>query len=155
MQECRSPLRSGEARERKAKSGGGAEKTRGSANEHGEACKPRSIPVLVTQRKCADARSTLPAPGQGLAYGNLGNAYRSLGDYAKAIEYYTQDLAIAKDVGDRVGEGMVYATNLSAGHMYLNEFKHKTVTYFEPSKSACLGRRCRRERQSRGLALPA
>jgi tetratricopeptide (TPR) repeat protein len=69
--------------------------------------------------------------GEGSAYGNLGNAYRSQGDYAKAIEYHTQDLAIAKDVGDRVGEGMAYATNLSAGHMYLNEFKHKTVAYFE------------------------
>jgi hypothetical protein len=50
-----------EKRERKHKSGGGAEKTRGSADEHGEAGKPRAIPVLVTQRKCTRARSTLPS----------------------------------------------------------------------------------------------
>ena len=36
-------------------------------------------------------------------YGSLGNAYQSQGHYAKAIEYHTQDLAIAKEVGDRAG----------------------------------------------------
>jgi tetratricopeptide (TPR) repeat protein len=43
-----------------------------------------------------------------VAYGNLGNAYRSQGDYAKAIEYHLQHLAIAKEVGDRAGEGVAY-----------------------------------------------
>jgi hypothetical protein len=42
--------------------------------------------------------------GEGIAYGNLGNAYGSQGDYAKAIEYHTQRLAIAKEVGDRAGD---------------------------------------------------
>ena len=32
----------------------------------------------------------------------------SLGDYAKAIAYHTQHLAIAKEVGDRAGEGRAY-----------------------------------------------
>ena len=41
--------------------------------------------------------------GEGRAYGNLGNAYKSLGGYEKAIEYHTQDLTIAKEVGDRAG----------------------------------------------------
>ena len=41
-------------------------------------------------------------------YNTLGNAYQSLGNYAKAIEYHTQCLAIAKEVGDRAGEGTVY-----------------------------------------------
>ena len=44
--------------------------------------------------------------GEGGAYGNLGNAYQSQGDYyAKAIGYHTQCFAIAKEVGDRAGEG--------------------------------------------------
>jgi len=35
----------------------------------------------------------------------LGNAYGSQWDFAKAIEYHTQDLAIAKEVEDR-GHGV-------------------------------------------------
>jgi hypothetical protein len=47
--------------------------------------------------------------GEGTAFGNLGNAYRSLGDFSRAIEYHTQRLAIAKEVGDRAVEGMAYS----------------------------------------------
>ena len=46
--------------------------------------------------------------GEGRAYGNLSDAYQSLGEYRKAIEYYEQDLKIAKEIGDRVGEGRGY-----------------------------------------------
>jgi tetratricopeptide (TPR) repeat protein len=46
--------------------------------------------------------------GEGVAYGNLGNAYDSLWDYCKAIEYHGQHLAIAQEVGDRAGEGRAY-----------------------------------------------
>ena len=37
----------------------------------------------------------------------LGNAYHSQGDYAKAIKHHTQQLAIAKEVGDRGGGRVV------------------------------------------------
>ena len=40
-----------------------------------------------------------------IVYSNFGRAYVSLGDFNKAIEYHTQDLAIEKEVGDRGGEG--------------------------------------------------
>ncbi len=43
--------------------------------------------------------------GERGAYGGLGNAYMSLGDDYKAIEYHAQHLAIAKEVGDRAWEG--------------------------------------------------
>ena len=43
-----------------------------------------------------------------VAYGNLGNAYQSLGDYRKAIEYYEKHLKIATEIGDQAGEGRVY-----------------------------------------------
>jgi tetratricopeptide (TPR) repeat protein len=46
--------------------------------------------------------------GDGAAYGNLSNAYESLGDYSKAIEYHQEHLAIAKEVGDRAGEGTAF-----------------------------------------------
>ena len=72
--------------------------------------------------------------GEGRAYGNLGTAYGSHGDSAKAIEYYTQHLAIAKEVGDRAGEGRACA-NLGTCRMYLNEYDLNeyvnSVAYFE------------------------
>ena len=36
---------------------------------------------------------------------NLGNCHASLGEYRQAIDLYTQALAIARDIGDRHGEG--------------------------------------------------
>ena len=38
----------------------------------------------------------------------LGIAYRSLGDFSKAIKNHTQNLANAKEVGDRAGQGRAY-----------------------------------------------
>ena len=38
-------------------------------------------------------------------WGNLGNAYIRLSNYAKAIEYAQQQLAIAREIKDRLGEG--------------------------------------------------
>jgi hypothetical protein len=67
--------------------------------------------------------------GDGGAYGNLGIAYESLGDYSKALEHHTQNLVIAKEVGDRAMEVREYG-NLGTGHMYLNEYD-KAVAYFE------------------------
>jgi tetratricopeptide (TPR) repeat protein len=46
--------------------------------------------------------------GEGSAYAHLGNADHSQGDYAKAIEYQKEHLAIAKEVGDRAVEGRAY-----------------------------------------------
>jgi hypothetical protein len=43
-----------------------------------------------------------------MAYGNLGIAYQSQGDFSKAIAHHAQDLAIAKEVGDRAGEGRAH-----------------------------------------------
>ncbi|MDY6902003.1 MAG: CHAT domain-containing tetratricopeptide repeat protein, partial [Cyanobacteriota bacterium] len=37
----------------------------------------------------------------------LGNTYRSLGDYKKAIDFQQQNLAIAKEIGNKGGEGTV------------------------------------------------
>ena len=48
----------------------------------------------------------------------LGNAHISLGDFSNAIKYHTQCLAIAKEVGDRAGEGKAYG-NLGNAHQSL------------------------------------
>jgi hypothetical protein len=39
--------------------------------------------------------------GEGLTNGDIGIAYQSLGEHSKAIEYHTQHLAIAKELGHR------------------------------------------------------
>ena len=39
----------------------------------------------------------------------------------QAIKYHTQDLAIAKEVGDRAGEGMAYG-NLGCTYRSLGDF---------------------------------
>ena len=47
--------------------------------------------------------------GEGNNYGNLGNAYCSLSDLKKAIEYCNLHLKISKEVGDKHGEGNAYS----------------------------------------------
>lgn len=39
---------------------------------------------------------------------SLGNAYNSLGQYQRAIEYYQQSLEITRDIGDRNGEAIAW-----------------------------------------------
>ena len=60
--------------------------------------------------------------GQGRAYGNLGNAYHSLGQFQQAIEYHKQDLSIAIEVGDRAGQGRAYG-NLGIAYHSLCQFQ--------------------------------
>ena len=75
---------------------------------------------------------------EGRAYCNLGNAYDSLGDFQRAIEYHEKDLSIAKDVGDWVGEGQAYynlgisylnldSLNESLAHFRLSVETHNTI----------------------------
>ena len=56
-----------------------------------------------------------------------GNAYQSQGDFSKAIEYHAQDLAIAKEVGERAGEGQAYA-NLGNAYFSQGDFS-KAIQY--------------------------
>ena len=68
-------------------------------------------------------------PGEGQANGNLGNAYRSLGNYQKAIEYHEKDLKFAKELDDRAGEGRAYG-NLGNAYHSLGNY-HKAIEYHE------------------------
>jgi tetratricopeptide (TPR) repeat protein len=74
----------------------------GAADWRGVAAQERAARAVA-----AAVRNSMPSKAS-FVYSTLGNAYRSLGDYAKAIEYLTQSLAIAKEVGDRAGEGRAY-----------------------------------------------
>ena len=66
--------------------------------------------------------------GEGGANTNLGNAYQSQGDYAKAIAYHTQHLAIAKEVGDRAGEGGAYGNLELLGCAYYSQGDYAKAT---------------------------
>jgi tetratricopeptide (TPR) repeat protein len=46
----------------------------------------------------------------GAALGNYGTTLYSLGDYFKAIEFHEKELKIAKEIGDRRGEGAAYCS---------------------------------------------
>ena len=59
---------------------------------------------------------------EGRAYCNLGNAYRSLGDFHRAIEYHNQDLRIAKEVSDKAAEGRAYG-NLGNAYHSVGQFQ--------------------------------
>jgi tetratricopeptide (TPR) repeat protein len=54
---------------------------------------------VTAARKLGDRQA------EGDALGNLGTAYRELGDVTRAAECYEQYLEIAREIGDRSGEG--------------------------------------------------
>jgi len=61
--------------------------------------------------------------------GNLGIAYRPMGQYAKAIEYYEQALAIARDISDRQGEGNQLG-NLGIAYFSMGQYA-TAIEYYE------------------------
>ncbi|WP_371259651.1 CHAT domain-containing protein [Calothrix sp. 336/3] len=52
----------------------------------------------------------------------MGIAYYSLGDYQKAIEFHQQGLAIAKQIGDKAGEGRALG-NLGSAYHSLGDYQ--------------------------------
>ena len=64
--------------------------------------------VAALEREARSLAAAVRAAEPGLAafvYSALGNAHYSLGDFRAAIACHTEDLAIAREVGDRAGEG--------------------------------------------------
>ena len=67
--------------------------------------------------------------GEGQSLGNLGLAYRNLGDYAKAIEYHSSSLAIAREIKDRLSEGQSLG-DLGLAYDALGEYT-KAIEYHQ------------------------
>ena len=67
--------------------------------------------------------------GEGAAYANLGNAFGSLGDFRKAIEYNEKQLKIAIEIGDRALERGAYG-NVGIAYNSLGDFR-KAIEYHE------------------------
>ena len=61
----------------------------------------------VTQPK-SPAKEVGDRSGEGIAYGNLGIANDSLGDFKKVIDCHERHLKIANEVGDRTGVRKAY-----------------------------------------------
>ncbi|XP_044180416.1 tetratricopeptide repeat protein 28-like, partial [Acropora millepora] len=61
--------------------------------------------------------------------GSLGNAYLSLSDYRKAIEYHEKHLKVAIETGDRDGEGGAYGS-LGNAYRSLSDYR-KAIEYHE------------------------
>ncbi|KAL9960719.1 hypothetical protein ACROYT_G034208 [Oculina patagonica] len=72
-----------------------------------------------------DCHKVRVRPGEGRAFGILGNLYQNLGDVKKATNCYEQQLKIAKEVGDRAGEGTAYG-NLGTAYSILSCFRRAT-----------------------------
>jgi tetratricopeptide (TPR) repeat protein len=68
--------------------------------------------------------------------GNLGNAYYSLGNFNKAIEYHTKHLNICIDIGNKSGEGMAYC-NLGDAYDSLGDF-NKAIEYHTKYLNLCI-----------------
>ncbi|WP_223211760.1 tetratricopeptide repeat protein [Microcystis aeruginosa] len=62
---------------------------------------------------------------------SLGNAYNSLGEYQKAIEFHQQSLAIKRKIGDRGGEAKSYG-NLGSVYGSLGEYQ-KAIEFYQQS----------------------
>src|SRR3989441_4614988 len=77
----------------------------------------------------AAARQLKNRAAEGFHLGNLGVAYRALGDYRRAIEYYEQHLQIAREIGDRGGEGGALG-NLGVAYGALGESR-RAIEYLE------------------------
>jgi tetratricopeptide (TPR) repeat protein len=65
---------------------------------------PREKIAWLEQQRDA-ARRVGDRPAEECAHGNLGNAYASLGDVRRAIEFHKQALVFSHAIGDRRGEG--------------------------------------------------
>jgi tetratricopeptide (TPR) repeat protein len=78
----------------------------------------------ITLTACRKLRDR---PGEGAALGNLGMAYKNLGDARNAIEYYEQQLVIAREIGDPHGNAL---NNLGLAHGALGDAR-KAIEYHE------------------------
>ena len=66
--------------------------------------------------------------GVSRAYGNMGSAYHSLGNFKQSIEYHNQALTFVKLLGNRAEEGSCYG-NLGNAYHRLGNFK-QAIEYY-------------------------
>ncbi len=85
--------------------------------------------ILWMETALSAARRLNDRSMEGVHLGNLGIAYKNLGDARKAIEYYEQHLVIAREIGDRRGEGNALG-NLGLAYAALGDSR-QAIEYYE------------------------
>jgi tetratricopeptide (TPR) repeat protein len=104
------------------------------------------IPQL--EAAVAAARRHEDRAAEAACLGNLGNAYRHIGEVRRAIEFYEQDLVTAGAIGKRQGEGNALG-NLGDAYIELGQIRRAIDSYEQAlAISRELG-----NRQSEGQAL--
>ena len=63
------------------------------------------------------------------SFNNLGGVYHEMGDFGQAIKFYEQSLVIAREIGEKHGEGMALG-NLGTAYADLGD-AHKAIEYYE------------------------
>jgi tetratricopeptide (TPR) repeat protein len=96
----------------------------------------------------AAARRLQDRDGEGVALGNLGVAYKNLGETRQAIHFHEQHLAIAREIGDHQGEGYGLG-NLGNAYADLGEAR-RAIQFYE---QALLIHREMGDRRGEGNAL--
>ena len=74
----------------------------------------------------AAVRTSMPSKAAWV-YCTLGRAYQNLGSFSKALEHHKEHLTMAKEVGDRAGEGQAYG-NLGNAYQSQGDFS-KAIQY--------------------------
>ena len=96
--------------------------------EHAAAADWRGVAALESAGNEVAAAVRAAMPGRAAYVHNvLGIAYGSIGDYVKACVHVTQHLAIAKEMGDRAGEGRA-CNNLGNVYCSLGDY-FKAIDY--------------------------
>jgi tetratricopeptide (TPR) repeat protein len=93
----------------------------GAADWRGVAAQERAARAVA-----AAMRTSMPSMAAGV-YFTLGRAYQNLGSFSKALEYHKEHLTMAKEVGDRAGEGRAYG-NLGNAYDSLGDYA-KAIEY--------------------------
>lgn len=76
---------------------------------------------------CQRILGKLDSPSDGIWLNALGLAYRNLGKYEEAINFHQQHLTIAREIGDRRGEGAALG---GLGNVYRNLGKYEEALDF-------------------------
>ncbi len=100
------------------------------------------------EQQLAITRETGDRRAEGVALGNLGIAYGSLGETRRAIEHHEQQLAITREIGDRRAEGVALG-NLGIAYRNLGETR-RAIEHHEQQLAIA---RETGDRQAEGVAL--
>ena len=77
----------------------------------------------------AAARRLNDRAGEAVMLGNLGTAYKNLGETRRAIQFHEQALPTLREIGDRIGEGAVLG-NLGIAYTKLGETR-RAIQFYE------------------------